>query len=105
MIRIENSWEAFGALGFGGWNDCPEARIHVAIHKRWRDRYGSSPIVISADVVECHVSRPPDNEQAALELAREQYAFCPDIVDQGTETISALAASLLGSPRWYFWWD
>jgi hypothetical protein len=28
-----------------------------------------------------------------------------DIVDQGCESISNLAATLLNSPYWYFWWD
>ncbi|WP_408057982.1 DUF4253 domain-containing protein [Undibacterium flavidum] len=28
-----------------------------------------------------------------------------DIVDQGCETISKLAATLLNSEVWYFWWN
>jgi hypothetical protein len=38
-------------------------------------------------------------------LAQAQYVYCPDIVDQGVESIEALAATLLGDPRWFFWWD
>jgi len=49
-------------------------------------------------------SRPPTRE-AALELAREQYVYCSDIVDQGVQTLSALAAVLMQSAWWYFWWD
>ena len=45
------------------------------------------------------------NGAEALDLAREQYAYCPDLVDQGTETLSALAASLLKDEWWHFWWD
>jgi hypothetical protein len=105
FVRCENSWEAFAALGYGGWNECPEPHIHVAIHSYWRERYLSSPIAISDSVVECMVGRPPDEKDAALALAREQYAYCPDIVDQGTEKIALLGASILKSPRWYFWWD
>lgn len=33
------------------------------------------------------------------------YALCADIVDQGTESIEALAAQLLVSNSWFFWWD
>jgi len=40
-----------------------------------------------------------------MELAKEQYIFCNDIVDQGVGTVSALAATLLDSNYWYFWWD
>lgn len=38
-------------------------------------------------------------------LARRFYAFCPDIVDQGTETVDALARELGESQRLYCWWD
>jgi len=105
LVRCENSWEAFAALGYGGWNECPEPHIHVAIHAYWREKHLSSPIAITDCVVECMAGRPPDDKGPALALAREQYAYCPDIVDQGTEKISLLGASILKSPRWYFWWD
>ena len=38
-------------------------------------------------------------------LARRFYAFCPDVVDQGTETVDALAQELGESQRLYCWWD
>ena len=38
-------------------------------------------------------------------LARRVYAFCPDVVDQGTETVEALAQELVASQRLYCWWD
>jgi hypothetical protein len=38
-------------------------------------------------------------------LARRFYAFCPDIVDQGAETVEALARELVESQRLYCWWD
>jgi hypothetical protein len=105
FVRVENSWEAFAALGFGGWNDCPEPHIHVAFHQYWATRFGTSPVAISGDVVECYVPRPPLEVSSAMGLAAEQYAYCNDIVDQGTETVSNLAASLVRAPFWYFWWD
>ncbi len=42
-----------------------------------------------------------------MEVAQEQYAFCPDVVDQGGEdaTVGALADTLRQSDKWYFWWD
>jgi hypothetical protein len=56
-------------------------------------------------VLEAHVSRPPTAFDAALELAREQYAYCPDIVDQGAMTVERLAQTLENETLWYFWWD
>ena len=37
-------------------------------------------------------------------LARRMYQFCPDIVDQGVETVKALASEL-EKGKLYFWWD
>ncbi len=41
----------------------------------------------------------------AEKLAREMYQFCPDIVDQGTETIEALANELKANKNLFLWWD
>ena len=38
-------------------------------------------------------------------LARRVYAFCPDVVTQGTETVDALARELRESNQLYCWWD
>jgi len=38
-------------------------------------------------------------------MAVLQHAYCNDIVDQGTRTIEAVAASLLGATSGYVWWD
>jgi hypothetical protein len=51
------------------------------------------------------VARRPATPEEALELARLQYEYCHDIVDQGVDTLSALAASLMAHDWWYFWWD
>jgi hypothetical protein len=60
---------------------------------------------MSSDVLEFRVARSPTTREAAVELADEQYSYCPDIVTQGCETISNLAASLVNARVWFFWWD
>lgn len=39
------------------------------------------------------------------ELAQSMYDLCCDIVDQGAESVEALAESLSDTRRLYFWWD
>jgi hypothetical protein len=92
-------------LRWGGWNDCPAPENHVAALRSWRDRYGAELIGLSQDVMNIRVKKRPETREAALDLAREQYTYCSDIVDQGVETLSALAAILMQSDWWYFWWD
>lgn len=39
------------------------------------------------------------------QLAEEIYALCPDIVEQGTQTVSALAREMKETKRLYLWFD
>lgn len=90
---------------FGGWNECPPSEVHVALHQSWRDRYGARLIGMTFDSLTFHVTRPPMTFEAALELAHEHYAYCADTVDQGFDTIDALATALIAAQTWCFWWD
>ena len=104
-LKLNAPCEAFAHLGYGGWNDCPAPEEHVALHRSWEARFGAQVVSITSDIVQCAVERPPTTREACLALAREHYAYCYDIVEQGTETIPALAAGLRNARYWYFWWD
>jgi hypothetical protein len=105
LVPAANSWELPAHLRFGNYNDCPEAAVHIAFARTWHEKFGSEIVCLSHDILETTVPRPPTTREAALILARQQFMYCPDIVDQGVETISNLAATLLNSDKWYFWWD
>jgi hypothetical protein len=105
LLPAAESWHVPAHLNFGDWNDCPKPEEHVAIFEYWYRRHEAEVMTVTHDVVEMRVGRPPRSREEAIALAMEQYRYCGDIVDQGTETIDQLAASLLGSPVWYFWWD
>lgn len=105
LIELDEPWTLFTRLGFGGWNACPSSAVHAALHRHWAEQFGAEPAALGADTVECLVAHPPADKAAALSLAAEQQAYSPDIVEQGVGTGAALAATLLGAPVWYFWWD
>lgn len=105
LMPTPNGWEVPAILGYGGWNACPPPEIHVALLNQWHARFGAELACIDRDVIELHVARPPASREEALRVAREQYLYCPDIVDQGAGTVDALAATLKGGTAWYFWWD
>lgn len=90
---------------FGGWNECPPSEVHVALHRSWRDRYGARLINMGFDTLTFHVTRPPMTFNEALDLAREHYAYCNDTIDQGFESLDALASALVAAQTWCFWWD
>ena len=104
-VKVDASWQIPAHLRYGGWNDCPFPAVHCAVWKYWEQRYGAKIVGASSDVLEAYVAHPPASREEAIQLAWEQYFYCYDIVDQGVQTISNLAASLLNHESWYFWWD
>ena len=92
-------------LRYGYWNECPPTAYHVAALRAWRDHHGAELIGLGADTLNLRVSRKPATREEALELARTQYAYCGDIIDQGVGSYRALATVLMADDWWYFWWD
>ena len=92
-------------LNFGGWNDCPDAATHVAAARYWHEKYGAEIVAITDDIIEYRVTRRPASREEAMILAQEQFELCSDIVLQGPGTLEPLAATLMASDWWFFWWD
>ncbi len=105
LVPTPDGSEAPVWLAFGGWNDCPEPAVHVALLRRWRARYGAEIRGMSDDSLELVVAGPPADREAAMVVAREHFAYDTDLVWQGAESVEALGASLVGSRYWFFWWD
>ncbi len=105
LIPTKNGWEVPAFLNWGNWNACPPAKFHVAALKMWHDLYGAELVSLSGDMLEVRVTRKPKTRTEALKLADELYYYCADLIDQGFETKSNLAAALMSSHWWSFWWD
>lgn len=75
-----------------------------AVLRSWEDRFGAVLIGMGFDTLTLHAAHPPVEPRQIELVAREQFAFCPDIVDQGVETIEALQ-ECVADARWWFWWD
>jgi Domain of unknown function (DUF4253) len=105
LVPTKQSWDVPIYLSFGGWNACPESGAIAGLLRYWHRNWEAELVVITFDTLELRVGQPPQDREAALKLAQEQYLVCQDIVDQGVENLSALAAGLLGGSAWFFWWD
>lgn len=105
-IPVNNPWQIFSYLPSGGWNECPDTLDLMAIAKYWFEKYSAIPSAMTHDELEFLLPKPIDKEKA-IEVATEQYGFCPDVVNQQEEdpTVGNLADVLWQSTVWYFWWD
>ncbi len=78
---------------------------HAQVIARYREltkRYGLLLVGAGQDWLEAKFSRQPEDWKV---FAKEVYAFCPDIVDQGTGTVEALAHEMRRTNTIYLWWD
>ncbi len=74
----------------------------VTLLQNWNKKYpmrirGAGRDWLSAEFI----GRPQDMEA----FAKEVYAVCPDVVDQGTGTVEELAKEMSQSNELYLWWD
>ena len=102
-IPVAQVWQIFAYLPFGGWNECPDTLVHMAVAKYWYHKLGAIPAVISSAELEFYLPQPLDKEQA-LQTAQELYGYCPDM-DQNFDSAGALADTLTKSNIIYIWWD
>jgi hypothetical protein len=104
-IETPRGWEVPAALGFGGWNSCPPPAVHVALLRRWHDRFGATLVGLSRDRLELMVARRPAGRAQALALAREHFLYCEELVLHQPGSLPVLAARLMASDIWSFGWD
>jgi hypothetical protein len=106
LIEAAQGWEVPVRLAWSGSvNYDLSGGQHLSVLRRWAQRYGAELLTLGFDTIELLVERPPTGKDEALAVAREQFAYCPDIVWQGVGTIGSLAATQVRSHLWYFWWD
>lgn len=105
LIPVDEAWKAPAFLQNGGWNEVPGAAEQVSVLRYWHQKYGARLRTFSSDVMELEVVHPPSDRDQALTLAKQQFAFCSDIVWQGVGSLPPLAAALERADHWYFWWD
>lgn len=102
VLKAASPYDALAVMGTNGWNYDLSPDIVIARVKQWDKRFGLILRGVGFDWLEAEFRKQPPN---MLEFAQEVYEFCPDVVDQGTETVEALAAEMKRTNAVYLWWD
>ncbi|MGW4303581.1 DUF4253 domain-containing protein [Streptomyces sp. NPDC004646] len=107
LAPAARSADLAAAIGWTGpVGDEDDAARLCAVLRSWEDRFGVRLIALSHDRLDLSVAAPPQTVEDALAVAVEHFAFCPDNVWQGYETLRLYAEeALVGSRHWTFWWD
>lgn len=105
LFPTTKCWEIPAWLKYGNWNNCPEAEGHILLWHHWYDQCKAEPVALTVDTLEFRVAQPPTNKHAALQLAYEHFTYCPDRTEEDVRLIASLAALLINTNRWFFWWD
>lgn len=71
-------------------------------YREWQKRYGLNVLGAGVGWIDAEITLPPADWKA---LARDVYAFCPDVVDQGTGDLDSLAREMKETRHLYLWWD
>lgn len=102
-FKLAAPWQAFAELNWGAWNSSPAPAVHCAIHRYWMERYDARVVSTTSRSIQCRVGRPPQDQEAALQLAREQSLYCRNLVPG--KSLVELATRLVNAPYWYFCWE
>lgn len=68
----------------------------------WDQEFGIDIYAAQTDVVQLRLKHMPKDLK---QFARRVYDFCPDIVDQGTETLAMLERAISETHEVFLWWD
>ncbi|MFB7026647.1 MULTISPECIES: DUF4253 domain-containing protein [unclassified Streptomyces] len=77
-----------------------------AVVRSREERFGVCVVGLGFSTLHLGVAAPPATLDDAVAVAAEHFAFCPDVLRQGTRsTLAAYAESLVGLNCREFWWD
>lgn len=88
--------------GTNGVNYDIETKDIIDRYKKWDNEFGIRPVGIGFDFCECEIV---NKNIDYIRLANEVYEFCPDVVEQGTETVELLAEEMKRTGTIFLWWD
>ena len=108
-VPVSEPWQLLAWFPFSYYNDCPDNKTLANVGKYWFEQYGAVPTFIAHNMLGMTVPQPVSDAQS-LNLAKEQYAFCPNrfevsYIQTILQPIHALADSLRKSTVWKFRWE
>lgn len=114
MVSCRRPADAVALIGWSGAINVRPATEVAAVLRSWEDRFGAVLVGLGFATMTLLVNRPPTEDTAAIHLAAEVAAFCPDALWQPGEqwpyepreaSLDAMSRSLVREPVWRLWFD
>lgn len=105
LVPVMRPADAPAQLGWSGTvNSNLDGGDVSAVLRSWENRFGAVLSGLGFDTLTLIVAQPPTEPTEIRQVMQEIYAFCPDIVTQGTGDIGGLDPMVRGK-EWSLWWD
>jgi hypothetical protein len=106
LVAAERGADVLATVGWNGTADNgTDAGQISAVLRSWEDRFGIRVVGVGFDTLKVSVAAAPLTLDEALPVAAEHFAFCPDNIWNGNDSIAAYAEEIVGEKHWTFWWD
>lgn len=102
MIHSANPYDALKIKATNGINYGVETSDIITKLTQWQQQFSFTIVGVDYDLVEIILDTLPSDVDA---FAQEVYEFCPDIVEQGTDTVEALVEDIKTKKFLFLWWD
>jgi hypothetical protein len=97
---------AAGWVAFSDLMDQPNGVWIGSVLRSFERRFGARLVKIGPGAaIRLLVERPPHTLQDALRIAVEHKVFADEYLGLGPMDVRQLAAALVDTPGWTFWWD
>jgi hypothetical protein len=97
---------AVGWVAFSDLQDYPNGVWIGSVLRSFENRFGARLVKIGPGAeIRLLVERPPHTFDAALRIAAELRVFADEFPGLGTTDVRQMAAGLVDTPGWTFWWD
>ena len=102
VLKTTDKYSVLQQIQTNGINYDIDTDSLISIIKKFDEKYSLELIQASGDCCMFIIHKTPENW---LQIAKEAYEVCPDIVEQGAGTVEELAKEMKENKILYFWWD
>jgi hypothetical protein len=106
IVPVTRPADAVAAVGWtGACNYQEDLSGMSAVLRSWEERFGAMLVRMDSSTLWLSVAAPPRTADECQRVAAEHFTFCRDVDWEDPRPLRTYASTLLGSPRWRFWWD